>query len=212
MNDISINIKEEFFKVWLEKELLPNFENWVYESMELKEKLNPNSYYELLSFNYKKENAHSELKKIIEKQISQSEVEKWKIKRDLLKAKSRIGNYSKSIRNFYTLYCKGYDFMENLAFDYGLSLECPYKYYRTETFEQLTKAQKQILINDCYPDIINEIDRVLNWIQSEKIILTGKTNEFGKLEYIDNRSELEKDNYKEKKKTLEKGKWWEFWK
>ena len=25
-------------------------------------------------------------------------------------------NYSKSIRNFYSLYCKGYDFMDNLAY------------------------------------------------------------------------------------------------
>ena len=212
MNEIPTNIQEELFKTWLEKELLPNFEKWIYESTELKENLNPNFYYELLSFNYKQKNAHPELKKLIESQIIQSDVEKWKIAKDLLNAKNRTENYSKSIRNFYSLYCKGYDFMDNLAFDYGLTLECPYSYYRVETFDELTETQKQTLINKCYPDIIIEIEKVLNWIENGKIKLIGETNEFGKLEYVDNRTDLEKNNYKEKNKTVEKGNWWEFWK
>ncbi|WP_275316956.1 hypothetical protein [Tenacibaculum bernardetii] len=212
MNEISRNIQKEFYKVWSEKELLPNFEKWIYESTELKDNLNSNSYYEFLSFNYKKENSHSELKKLIENQISQSEVEKWKITKDLLNAKNRTKNYSKSIRNFYTLYCKGYDFMDNLAFNYSLALECPYSYYRIETFEKLSEKQKLTLIENCYPDIIGEIEKVLNWIENEKVVLIGKTNEFGKLEYIDNRTDLEKNNYKEINETVEKGKWWEFWK
>jgi len=212
MNEIPINIQEYFFKVWLEKELLAEFEKWVYDSTELKTVLSSDSYYELISFNYKKDNAHSELKKLIESQVTQSEVEKWKITKDLLNAKNRTENYSKSIRNFYSLYCTGYDFMDNLAFDYGLTLECPYSYYKAETFDELTETQKQTLINNCYPDIIVEIEKVLNWIKDEKIILIGKTNEFGKLEYIDNRTDLEKNNYKDKNKAVEKGNWWEFWK
>ena len=212
MNEIPMNIQTEFYKVWSEKELLPNFEKWIYESTELKENLKPNSYYEFLSFNYKQDNSHSELKKLIESQISQSEIEKWKITNDLLNAKNKTNDYSKSIRNFYSLHCKGYDFMDNLAFDYGLTLECPYSYYKTETFEQLTETQKRTLINNCYPNIIGEIEKVLNWIQNEKIILIGKTNEFGKLEYIDNRTDLERNNYRELNKKVGKRKWWKFWK
>jgi hypothetical protein len=99
MNEIPINIQEYFFKVWLEKELLAEFEKWVYDSTELKTVLSSDSYYELISFNYKKDNAHSELKKLIESQVAQSEVEKWKITKDLLNAKNRTDNYSKSIEN-----------------------------------------------------------------------------------------------------------------
>ena len=134
MNKISRNIHEEFYKVWSEKELLSNFEKWVYESTELEDNLNPNSYYEFLSFNYKQDNSHSELKKLIENQISQSEVEKWNISKDLLNAKNRTGSYSKSIRNFYSLYCKGYDFMDELAFNYGLALECPLQLLQSGNF------------------------------------------------------------------------------
>ena len=67
-----------------------------------------------------------------------------------------------------------------------------------ETFDELTDAQKQTLINKCYPDIILEIEKVSSWIKDEKIILNGKTNEFGRLEYIDKRTDLEKNNSKDK--------------
>ena len=58
MNVISTNIEEHFFEVWLNEDQLPNFEKWVYESTELKDTLSTDSYYELLSFNYKSDNAY----------------------------------------------------------------------------------------------------------------------------------------------------------
>ncbi|MEM5567149.1 hypothetical protein WNY78_18675 [Psychroserpens sp. AS72] len=208
MNTISKDIKNRLFKTWLEKEPIAEFENWVYSSTELKDQMDSDSYYEFLSFNYKKTNAISDLKNLIELQLTQPELETWNLKRHLINVKERNKNCIESIRKFYSLNCKGYDFMDSLAFDFGLKLEVPYISQNVVSFEELTEVQKEKIISDFYPEIQDEINKVMSWLENENIVLLGKSNEFGKLKYIDNRTESQKAK---KNYTVEKS-WWEFWK
>ncbi|WP_152611395.1 hypothetical protein [Psychroserpens mesophilus] len=208
MNTISKDIKNRLFKTWLEKVPIAEFENWVYSSTELKDQMDSDSYYEFLSFNYKKTNAISDLKNLIELQLTQSELETWNLKRHLTNVKERNNNCTESIRKFYTLNCKGYDFMDSLAFNFSLKLEVPYISQNVVSFEELTEVQKEKIISDFYPEIQDEINKVMSWLENENIVLLGKSNEFGKLEYIDNRTESQKAK---KNYTIKKS-WWKFWK
>ncbi|WGH75946.1 hypothetical protein P8625_01915 [Tenacibaculum tangerinum] len=111
------------------------------------------------------------------------------------------------------MYCYyGYDFLDCVAHPYGLHADQIFMYFEAESFDDLPENTKQEFILNCYPNIIDEINRVLNWLKNEEIILTGKTDRNGKLKYIDNRIDLENSNLKAEKDMIKKIKWWQFWK
>tara|TARA_Y100000815_G_scaffold267997_1_gene288336 strand:- start:604 stop:1242 length:639 start_codon:yes stop_codon:yes gene_type:complete len=212
MNEISGETEKIFYKAYFDEDYILEFEKWIYGSTELEKKLNSNSYFEFLSFKYEQNNAFFELKKLIESEITKGQIEKWRITKDLLNAKNRNEDYPKSIRNFFWMYCDGYKFLDCLAFPYGLHADQTFMYFETDKFDELPKTKKQEFIVNCYPNIINEIDKVLNWLENKEIILTGEINTNGKLEYINNRIDLENDNLNSDEVEVKKTKWWQFWK
>jgi hypothetical protein len=126
---------------------------------------------------------------------------------------------------FYDLYCKGYYFLDNLGLGYGLAVEVPYS--QADSWEELTPEQQQTLLNDFYPDIKHEIKKVIGWLDAGKVILTGVQDEYQHYEYIDNRTEEEKqptayqvasvDTTKSSQSNSESSgdneqkPWWKFW-
>ena len=85
--------------------------------------------------------------------------------------------------------------MDNLGLGYGLSIACP-DYGRD-------------IVDDYYPQILEEVEKVVEWLDNGKIIITGHSGEYQGIEYADNRSPEEKQptSYKEQKIK----KWWQFW-
>jgi len=196
-----------------EKQSVLEFEQWVYVSKELEKVVDEDTYFDFISLNYKSNGAYYELKKLIEKQIDKAEFQKWKILSDLNNAKSRTGNYYLSIIKFYNLYCKGYNFMQNLAFGYGLPLDYPNTKNGDKSYDELSKSEREKIVDGFYPEIIEEIDKVLYWINSGKIILKENSEEFNYLEYDDLRTyeDIKTNTYLISKKKKDKKKWWKFW-
>jgi hypothetical protein len=93
---------------------------------------------------------------------------------------------------FYNLYCKGYIFLDNLGLGYGLRVKVPgiNNYY--ETWADLTEKEQLNLMNSFYPCLDTEIKKVIAWIDTGKVVLTGIKDEYNRFEYIDNRIESEK--------------------
>jgi len=193
MTTLTTDIKEIFFNIFRGDTSVEDFEKWIYQTKELEKQLTGDIYYDLISFDYKQPKAKYELVKIIEQLIDLGEFETWKLRQLLRQTRERIGNYPKAITQFYDLYCKGYYFMDNLAFGYGLPLDCPWSKFGIDSFDKLTMEQQKQYADSFFPDIEGELKKVSDWLDSKKIILTGKRdNELGRYEFEDSRSEEEK--------------------
>lgn len=207
MGKLPEKIKNRFYNMLVKKQSVIGFEKWVYESKELEETIDEDSHLDFISLNYNSSGAYYELKKLIENQIDKVEFSKWKLLTELNNVRERKGNYHLCIMNFYDLYCKGYGFMDKLAFDYGLTLVCPYSIYDVESYEELNQNQRDNIVENFYPKIIIEIDKVIYWLKNNEITLKKTTNEFGLLKYVDLRIE-EDIAYITPKEKENKKKWW----
>ncbi|GAK91717.1 hypothetical protein JCM19297_1669 [Nonlabens ulvanivorans] len=202
-------IEERLFKVWMNESLLVEFEQWVYQSEELKEYLSADAYFDFLDLNYKSETAYQDLKNLISKEISISQLETWSLLHQLDCVKQRKGDYYKIIENFYNLDYYGYTFMSKLSHDYSFYMNYPFGKYGTYDFNELTTFKQNQLINEFYPSIIEAVNEVEQWLLNENVILLGGKKYFNDLKFIDHRAPSEtKKNHIEKAEK----KWWRFWK
>jgi len=90
------------------------------------------------------------------------------------------------------MYCKGYNFFDNLGLGYGLRVEVPGVNNYRETWDDLSETEQTTLLNSFYPDLDTEIKKVISWLDTAKVVLTGMKDEYNHFEYIDSRTELEK--------------------
>ena len=152
---------------------------------------------------------------MIRKHIDISEYETWKLKKILFNTLERKNNYYDSILQFYDLYCKGYNFLDNLGIGYGLTLDCPYSEYGVDSYEELTQEQKDKVVDSFYPKIKFEIKKVLDWLDSDLIVIQSEYDSYGNLKITDNRLEADKEPtaYKIAKTVDKKNKreWWKIW-
>ncbi len=204
-------IKERLFNFLLGNISLKEFEAFLSNSKDIEKKFKKDDYFELISLNYNNKNSKHEARKIIEKNIDMSEYEMWKINNILNNIKNKTNNYPECIASLYDLYSGGYYFMENLGLGYGLRLSSTKKYNYDKNFSELDKSEQIKVADKLYPDIMPDILLMQDFLQTKKIILTGKINEFGNYEFLDNRTEKEKVQTEIKKVEIKK-KWWQFWK
>ena len=192
MDSFPTDIKEVFFKTFFGDTSVESFEQWVYKTKELEQLLPPDSYFNLISFDYKQPKVKYELVKIIERLIDNGEYETWKLRHLLKQTTERTGDYPRALVQFYDLYCKGYYFVDNLAFGYGLPLDSPWSKFGVDSFDKLTTAQQKELADSFYPDIERELNKASHWLDSKKIILTGQRGDLDRFEFLDTRAEEEK--------------------
>jgi hypothetical protein len=93
---------------------------------------------------------------------------------------------------FYDLYCKGYNFLQDLGLGFGLMVEVPPSKYSKDNWEDLREEEKQDLLNSFSPEIDVVIQRVIDWLTNKRIILTGEQDEIGHYNYQDFRTEDER--------------------
>ncbi|GHA66965.1 hypothetical protein [Pontibacter akesuensis] len=193
MRKLPRHIEQRFYDTIFGSVALSEFESWVYTDKEIESILSDDEYLELLSFNYKKSGAKYELVNLLtDNYIDLGEYEKWKMLNLLYAAKDKDKRLPNILRQLYDLYCKGYDFLNDLGLGYGLTVEVPPSKYKAETWEEMTEIEKKELIESFYPQLQSDIERAITWIEDGKIILSGNTDEMGHHEYEDLRTEEEK--------------------
>jgi hypothetical protein len=208
------DIKQIFLETLSGEKTVLEFEQWLYNDKRLEKILNSEDYLDLISYGYKADNAKGGLVRLLEKHVDKGELETTRIRKLLTKALYNDKDLPAILMTFYDSYCKGYSFLDNLALGYGIRVEVPAVNNYEETWDDLTKADQTNLINSFYPGLETEIKKVISWLDTGKVILTGVLNENNHFEYIDNRTELEKkptgytvvdvDNSSRRR-------WWKIW-
>lgn len=211
MKSLPNDIKIKFLHMLIEKQSVLDFEKWVYESNELKTAISDDDYLDLISLNYKASGAYYELIKLLEKYISRAKFQKWKLLEELNNVKLKKSNYYLTIVNFYDLYCKGYAFMDNLAFKYGLRADNQYGDIDVTSHKKPSQKQLDAIVNKFYPEINMDIDQVINWINDGKIVFKDNLDEFDYHDYDDFRTPEERKTTKNSKEVKIKQKWWKIW-
>jgi len=184
-----------FFRLVSREIELSKFETWVYSESELEKLLNSDDYLKLISINYKTPSGLYEAEKVLTNYFSIGKYHEWNIRNILKKIIEKPNDVHKYIEQCYDLYCDGFSFMDNLGLGYGLGLTCP------DDFNEK--------VDDYYPQILDEVEKVSGWLDSGKIIITGHSGEYQGIEYDDNRSQKEKQPTGYKKQKIKK--WWQFW-
>jgi len=187
------NFEEKTYKLISREVEISNFEKWVYTEKELENLLTYDDYLELISLSYTTPSTLYEAEKILKKYIKIEKYHEWYLRRNLQKIIERQDNVHKYISQTYDMYCNGYYFLENLGLGYGLSIEVPPSYYNAQSWEDLKYLEQERLINSFYPAIRQEAKRVIYWLDSKKIVLTGHSGEYQGIEYEDNRTVEEKE-------------------
>jgi hypothetical protein len=209
------DIQNIFFDTLSGDKTVLEFEQWLYADKRLELIINPDDYLDLISFGYKDGNVKYDLFKLLEKHIDKGELETRRIYRLLIKALNRDKELPEILMIFYYLYCNGYNFFDNLGLGYGLAVEVPQvENTSADTWDELSQEQQRNLLDSFYPNLETEIYKVIYWLDNSKVVLTGNKDEYDHYEYIDNRSEIEKQpiGYKEAKVNNDKqNQWWKFW-
>jgi hypothetical protein len=230
MTTIPQDIKERFYKTIKGDISLDNFEQWLYADKELEKYLNSTDYLDLISLSFQQSGAKYELWNLLKKHIDLGEFETYKMLELLNEAKQKTERLPHILMKFYDLYCKGYNFFQDLGLGIGLAIEVPkVNNMNADTWDELTSEQQKEHLDGFSPQLEECIEEVIYWLETKKIILTGEQDEIGHYEYEDYRTVEEKKskfwvtvsedkvtgfsvskNILWDKKTVKK--WWEFWK
>jgi len=204
------NIETIIYKLKSREITLADFEKWIYSEKSLEEILPSDDYLELISLSYKKPSDLYEAEKILFKLVGKGKYYEWYLRNVLNKVIDRTAESASSIQLCYELYCDGYNFLDNLGLGYGLSIAVPPSEYKAEEWNQLSNSDQKKLIDSFYPAVAEEAKRVIHWLDTGKVMLTGYDETFQGIQYDDNRSEDDKKPtaYEVAKP---KKKWWKFW-
>jgi hypothetical protein len=186
------HIKQAFFQVMYEQTDLPAFEQWVYSTEELERILPEDLYLELIALNYQKSGAKYELFHLLERYVDMGEYETYKLKHLLRLAKQRTLELPGVLEEFYDLYCYGYKFLGPIGINYGLMMVSLPMPYQADHWSGLNEKDLQALANDLSETLEDELAEVEEWLNTGKIVLTGKQDELRHYGYIDNRTNAEK--------------------
>ena len=206
MNKFPTDIQIEFFKLLNGELSIESFEQWVYKTKELEACFNQADFIEFISLNFKDRHVIQEMKKIVDQYLDFGEFEKSKIDKILSDLICRNEDFTKSLIATYDLYCDGYGFLDNIGMGYGLTFANDF--YDFTDWKKLPTNEKTKRIESIYDGVKFEAENVRDWLDRKKIVLTGKVDELGHFDYIDNRTKEEKKstgysvmNLDEKKST-----------
>ena len=209
------DIKQTFFDTLTGDKSVLEFEQWLYADKRLENILNPDDYLDLISYGYKADNSKYGLFRLLEQHIDKGELETKRVRMLLTKALNKDKDLPQILMTFYDLYCKGYNFFDNLGLGYGLAIEVPrVNNTSADTWDELNEQQQKDLLDSFYPGLDNEIKKVISWLDTEKVVLTGIKDDYNHFEYIDNRTEIEKQSTGYQVATVDnkaQKPWWKIW-
>ncbi|TJZ53809.1 hypothetical protein FAZ15_17475 [Sphingobacterium olei] len=193
MTTLPQNIKEKFYRTIEGGISLADFEQWLYADEQLEKHLSPDDYLDLISLSFKKSGAKYQLWNLLRKHIDLGEFETYKMLGLLNEAKQKTERLPFILMEFYDLYCKGYNFLQDLGLGIGLAVEVPRVNNTTaDTWDELTSEQQKELLDSFSPELEECIEQVIYWLEAKKIVLTGEQDEIGHYDYEDLRTEEER--------------------
>ena len=193
MSTLPLPIKELFYRTIAGDVPLADFEQWLYTHEEVESLLPADDYLDLLTLNYHKSGAKYELSNLLSKLIDLGEYETYNLRGLLQEAQQKTVRLPYILMEFYDLYCRGYRFLQELGLGYGIAVEIPYlENVPAETWDELTPNQQKELLAGFYPGLDLELTRVLDWLTTGKIVLTGEYDELGHHDYLDLRTSGER--------------------
>ena len=183
------HIEEIFYKTIKGDIPMSDFEQWLYVDKEIEGLLQADDYLDLISLNFKKNGAKYDLWNLLKKHIDLGKYETYKMLERLHEAQLKTDRLPYVLMEFYHLYCKGYSFLQDIGLGYGLSVQVPrLDNVTAEYWDDLSKTQQAELLDSFSPELEEEIERVLEWIHSGKIVLTGEQDEMGNYFFQDFRA------------------------
>lgn len=192
MKFLPAHIKTEVFE-FLNREMpLEEFEQWVYATKDIEEVFSREDYVELLSVDYSKISNRFDVVKLVTRYIDEGEYETWKLKKLLYAVINDDADLQQVFIDFYDLYCDGYRFLDNLGLGYGLFVVVPPSEYSSDSWEKLSEQEQKRLLASFFPGALNEVKRVLSWLNDGKIVILNEQDGPGHFKYLDHRSEEEK--------------------
>lgn len=173
--------EKRIHQVLTKKISLQSFEQWLYEYNVL-ESSNPELYFELISFDYSSQDSYKGFYNNFAKYVDFYKFEADRIKQYLESIISKDKNSTDAILMMYDLYCDGYGFLGKLGMVYG--------FYLADYSTSLSNNNMSDIMHQFYPDIINDAQKVIKWLDEEKIVFKNEDNGWGQFEYDDFRSEV----------------------
>ncbi len=190
MNKFPADIQIEFFKLFNDELSIESFEEWVYKTKDLEACFDPTDYVEFISLSFKDRHAIHEMKKIVDKYLDYGEFERRKIDKILNDLTSKNDKFAQSLIAAYDMYCDGYWFLDNIGMGFGLTFANDF--FEFKDWTNLSTDEKNRRVNSIYDGVKAEAEKVQDWFDRKKIILTGEVDEIGHYSYIDNRTTDEK--------------------
>lgn len=215
-------LKTKIYQFYESKVSIDVFEQWVYNNTaEIENQLSEEDLIIIIGHNFKSKFTKQEFFSTINHLIDWSDYETQRIRNLLIEIIDKKENFGQSLMATYDLYCQGYDFFKELAFD-GLDLlNRPHLGY--DYFEKLDKKAQNQLVDKIHPRVSPLASEVLYWINLKEIKLTGqKKGVYQRYEYFDNRpsknilkaAAVKNDiaNPIKNSQKINVKKWWKFWK
>ncbi|MGP4714638.1 MULTISPECIES: hypothetical protein [unclassified Psychrobacter] len=161
---------------------LQSFEKWLYEDNIL-ESSNPNLYFELISFYYTSEGSFNYFYENFAKHVGFYKFEADRLKEYLHSIINRDKDCGDSIYMTYHFYLDGYAFFDKIGMVYGVRL--------TDFDTSVANDNLNNILDEFYPDIIDDAKNLLSWLDEGKIVFKAHSNSYDVFEYDDFRSEAE---------------------
>ncbi|MGB0908386.1 MAG: hypothetical protein ACPGVT_12910 [Maricaulaceae bacterium] len=143
-------------------------ENWIYATPKLETYLGADDYLDLISVDFHDAGASHYIGKILSNHISVADYLTWRIKLLMKRIIARPADVHIHIEETYNLYCKGYDFLQKIGMEFGLSVASPPCDY-TKEWGAISRDEQIALIESLYPNIIKHAERVLDLLDEQTI-------------------------------------------
>ena len=203
MKNLPQHIETPFFKVLNHELSIKEFEQWVYATDELETVLSTHDYLNLIAFNYGQLKALDYLEDLLMDIIDFPKFEKYRLIYQLNIIIEKDGLWENAVEIFHGDYIDSYNFLEPF-FSLHFMIEDNQEFY-----PELNENRSQ-LINEIYVLAKKEALQLLNYLNTDKIIIKGREGHRKGTNYIDNRTKEEKARpFFDIKLTKN---WWEFWK
>ena len=188
MEQLPEKIQTQLFRFLNEEIRVEELEKWVYQTRELELNFDEEDYLKLISLDFSSLHARHEIEKILKKYIGYGEYETWKVKKLLVNILGRKEELPNTLIDLYTLYCQGFYFLDNLALGFGIEVQ-------SMLDEGVSKdsIEVQQLVDSFLPKVRHEAERVLSWLEEEKIKIRDEYDDLGDIQFVDKRTALEKE-------------------
>lgn len=158
--------EQKIHQVLTNKISLKLFEQWLYKDKTL-ESANPDLYFELISFDYSFEDNFKDFYDNFARYVHFYKFEADRVKEYLQSIVDKDENFTSAIFMMYDLYCDGYGFLGKLGMAYG--------FYLVDYSTSSSSNSIDNIVHKFYPDIIDDAQEVIEWLDEEKIVFKTKT-------------------------------------